>query len=121
MPNVLIAEDDMITAKILYANIKKMGYEPVVSPDGAHALKTLRANSDIKVLVSDVMMPEMDGKDLTRIIRADVSYKEFPIILCSAVIGIKEIGALIDLGATWFLPKPINIAEFESVLKSCFE
>lgn len=68
MFRILVAEDDSCTARLLSAILKRDGYEPLVAANGVEALEVLD-NNQIDLLVCDVMMPQMDGFELTKMIR----------------------------------------------------
>ncbi len=87
MKKILIAENDTITQKLTTAIISKMGLIPFISPNGRHAYETLQSNFDFALLITDIMMPEMDGKQLIEIVRNDNRYREIPIIIMSAFVG----------------------------------
>jgi len=63
------------------------------------------------------MMPEMDGKQLVQTLRGDTEFMDFPIIIISAVIGVGEISRLLELGATWFMGKPVDKKELKDYVQ----
>ena len=70
-------------------------------------------------MIADFMLPELNGRDLTRILRGNEKYAELPIIIVSGVVNLKEISDVLELGASMFLPKPIDgkqLKEFVSTL-----
>ena len=118
MGKILIAEDDMVSQKIVSRTSEKMGHTVFISPNGKHAYDSLKTNNDFDLLITDVMMPEMDGRDLIRTIRKEEKYKNLPIIIMSAYVGVKEISSFLETGATIFLPKPIDTAKLKtSIMK----
>lgn len=120
MAKVLIAEDDRIIQKLAVAMIEEMGHTAFVSPNGRHAYEALTCSgNDFDLLLTDVMMPEMDGKQLIRTLRGDQKFREFPIIIMSAVVGIKEISSLLELGASLFLAKPLDRVELQNYVSRC--
>ncbi|WP_045218361.1 response regulator [Desulfonatronum thioautotrophicum] len=121
MTRILIAEDDATTRRVVGTMVKRMGHIPIYSPDGQHALETLRADEDIELLITDVMMPRMDGRELIRLIRADKFLAELPVIVMSAVVGPKEIFELLRNGATRFLPKPLSMDELSLNVAAALE
>ncbi len=121
MVKILIAEDDRVTQKLVSKAVEGMGYVAIISPNGKHAYETLKANNDIKLLISDIMMPEMDGKQLIHTLRGDTEFKDLPIIIMSAVVGIKQISDLMALGASMFQPKPLDMNELKGHITSCLE
>ncbi len=121
MKKILIAEDDLITQKLVTAIISKMGHVSFVSPNGRHAYETLLSNFDFDLLITDIMMPEMDGKQLIQAVRKDNHYRDIPIIIMSAFVGVKEIATFLETGATFFQPKPIDKKKFEEHITKCLE
>ena len=119
MRKVLIAEDDKISQKLAARFVEALGHIPFVSPHGKHAYEALKAENDFDVLVTDIMMPEMDGRQLVQTLRGDSQFMDLPIVIMSAVVGVSDISNLLALGATYFLPKPIDKAEFEEVIQRC--
>ena len=104
---VLIAEDEPISQRLMKRIVSKAGHEVMVSPNGRHAWETMSVTPDIDMLITDVMMPEMDGRELIRLARASEEWAQLPILIVSAFVGPKAIGELLDHGATLFLPKPV--------------
>ncbi len=117
---VLVAEDDPTTQMLCHEMIVELGHQCFVSPDGAHALAALatQANS-FDVLLTDYMMPEMDGSELIRRTRELKHLQGLPIIIMSAVISTKEISHLLKSGATYFLPKPFSMDQLKEYLEYC--
>jgi len=117
---VLVAEDDPTTQMLCHEMIRELGHQCYVSPDGAHALTALgtQANS-FDVLITDYMMPEMDGSELIRRVRETKHLQGMPIIMMSAVISTKEISHLLKSGATYFLPKPFSLEQLQEYLNYC--
>jgi CheY-like chemotaxis protein len=121
MGKILIAEDDPSTCKVLTKILEPMGHQVFISPNGRHAWETLRVNPTIPLLITDVMMPEMDGRQLVGVIRGHSEYRDLPIIIMSAVVGPKEVANLLDMGATLFMPKPLNVADVRENVARCLE
>jgi CheY-like chemotaxis protein len=118
---ILVADDDMTTLLMIGAQLNKNGYVPIFSSDGQHAYETLMIDASIDVLITDVMMPRMNGGELIQKIRCSPSHAELPIIAISSVIGPREISTLLDSGADVFQVKPVDsdelITNIELVLK----
>lgn len=81
MLKILVAEDDPSTSKLLCAILKLNGYDPVSARDGEEALEIMD-HQHIDLMISDVMMPKMDGFELTKVIRESGSM--LPIIMLTA-------------------------------------
>ncbi len=116
MAKVLIAEDDRISQRLAAQVVENMGHTAFVSPHGRHAYEALLACNDFSLLVTDIMMPHMDGRQLIQTLRSDDSFLRLPIIIMSAVVGVSEISNLLTLGATWFVAKPIQPDEMRSYI-----
>ncbi|MCK5520437.1 MAG: response regulator, partial [Candidatus Marinimicrobia bacterium] len=68
--------------------IEDAGYPTVTAMDGLEGLDALHANSDkVKVILTDIEMPNMDGLEMSKKIRTDSVYDELPIIACTSVAG----------------------------------
>ena len=119
MANILIAEDDRISQKLAVKIVEELGHTAFVSPHGKHAYEALTAANQFDLLLTDIMMPEMDGQQLIKTIRGDQQFNDLPIIIMSAVVGMNDISNLLKLGATLFLAKPLNKTELQGYLERC--
>ncbi len=91
MARILVVEDDLITRQMLGIMVDALGHVPVFSPDGQHAMETLSVDPDIQMVITDVVMPRMDGKQLIRALRKSPLYGALPIIVTSGIVGPKDI------------------------------
>lgn len=107
MIKVLIAEDEPTCRMTLAEIVQQAGHAPICSTNGIHAWETICANPDIRLLITDVRMPGLDGCELIRLIRGRKELRAIPAIIVSGLVGPKTIAEFLDSGATWFLPKPI--------------
>lgn len=119
MSRILIAEDDRISQKLATKLVEEMGHTAFVSPDGQHAYEALTASNQFDLLLTDIMMPRMDGQQLIKTLRGDQQFGDLPIIIMSAVVGINDISNLLKLGATLFLAKPLDREELHNYLARC--
>ncbi|MCJ2165070.1 MULTISPECIES: response regulator [unclassified Pseudodesulfovibrio] len=119
MAKILIAEDDRISQKLAVKIVEELGHTAFVSPHGKHAYETLLASNDFDLLLTDIMMPEMDGQQLIQTLRGDQQFDSLPIIIMSAVVGINDISNLLKLGATLFMAKPLDRQELQSYISRC--
>ena len=113
---VLIAEDDPLSQKYVATVVERMGHCAVVSPSGSHAWEALCAENRFDMLITDIMMPGMDGSTLLRTLRADERLKDLPVVVMSAYLGVNDIAGLLNIGATWFLAKPVERSVLEDYL-----
>jgi DNA-binding response OmpR family regulator len=70
MKKVLVLEDESSIRSFVVINLKRSGYEPIEAETGEQALEQLKKNPDIKVALLDVMLPDIDGFEVCRRIRA---------------------------------------------------
>src|SRR5665648_16951 len=121
MPKVLIVDDEVDNRIILSDMLRSRGYEVFEAGDGAEALEQVEKEPP-NIIISDIMMPVMDGFTLLRMLRKNSSTKAIPFIFYTAVYMSQEDQALgLALGALRFIIKPIEPMEFleelETVLK----
>ena len=110
----MIVEDEEITIKILASYVIRMGHIPVKFRDGRSAWNFLQENSDIVgVLITDLVMSEMDGYSLIDKIRGYEKIVELPIIVQSDYLGVNETVVLMEKGASAVYPKPLSFEDLE--------
>lgn len=113
---ILIAEDDPASLLLLQVQLRRMGHEVTATPDGRQAWAALEQER-FPVLISDCMMPEMDGLELTRRIRAERKASYTYVILLTAYGGREEYLHGMDAGADDFLSKPFDPEQLETRLR----
>lgn len=108
---VLIAEDDLIAAHILESYLQKWGHEVVSTENGAEAWQQFQGDGDIALVISDWLMPEMDGLELVRRIRSVPRAGYVYVILLTALSKKEDIVRGMEAGADDFLVKPFDREE----------
>ena len=112
-PIVLVADDDEDILELIVFRLERSGYTVLQARDGAEALELARrSRPDLAVL--DVMMPKLDGFDLTRRLREDESTSKMPIILLTARTQEADVERGFDAGADDYLRKPFSPQELRS-------
>ena len=81
MKKVLVADDEQAIVRLVSDFLSKNGYEPLAAYDGEEALEVFNANSDIALIILDIMMPKMDGWEVCRTIRQT---SNVPVIMLTA-------------------------------------
>lgn len=107
---ILIAEDEPTTRLIFSTLLQDEGYEVVSAENGAECVE-LAKSSKPDVILLDLQMPVMDGYEAMRILKSNVETRDIPIIILSANSDPHSVKTVFELGATEFLPKPVNIEE----------
>jgi putative two-component system response regulator len=110
MMNILVAEDDDLTAQMVAHALEKFGYRVTVARDGTEAFKLLRTGR-YRLMVSDWQMPGMTGLELCEQIRRRRSSGYIYIILLTGYGGLDNLVCGMEAGADDFLTKPFNPAE----------
>ena len=108
MFNILVVEDDKNTRKLLSTILNNAGYNVITAEDGEQALDVLEHNH-ADLMVIDVMMPKMDGYQLTKVLRENGS--QTPMLMLSAKGGISDIKEGFIVGIDDYLTKPFDFEE----------
>jgi DNA-binding response OmpR family regulator len=112
-PIVLAADDDEDILELVAFRLERSGYTVLRAKDGEEALRVaLEAKPDLAVL--DVMMPKLDGFELTRRLRAEDATSRMPIILLTARSQDADVQAGFDAGADDYLRKPFSPQELRA-------
>jgi CheY-like chemotaxis protein len=107
---VVVADDEPDILKLLTTVLMKHGYRTYQALNGADALTLIRELMP-RLVVIDILMPQMDGQDICKIMRADAEMLDIPVIFVSALDPSQLHRVADDAGATDYLVKPVNLAE----------
>ena len=116
MPRILAVDDEPNIVRLIQVNLERDGYTVETANNGAQALAKIRANRP-DLLVSDVMMPEMDGFELLANIRRDPMLADLPVIMLTAKAQDKDVMEGYTRGADMYLTKPFNPMELKQFVK----
>jgi two-component system, OmpR family, response regulator MprA len=112
---VLVVDDDRAIRESLARALELDGYEVELASDGAAALATIRASRP-DVAVVDVMMPNIDGLTMCRVLRAEKD--RLPVLMLTARTETSDRVAGLDAGADDYLPKPFELDELMARLRA---
>lgn len=113
---ILIVDDDIDSLKLIGLTLQRQGFEIVAANTGKQALD--KATSDTPdLIILDVMMPDMDGTEVCRRLRADPALKTIPIIMFTAKAMVDDKVAGFEAGADDYLTKPTHPAELVNRVK----
>lgn len=104
---ILIVDDQPENCVVLQRRLEKEGHSCAVDHDGAAALARL-AVEPFDLVLLDIMMPGMDGREVLRRIKEDEKLRHIPVIMISALDQIESVVECIERGAEDYLPKPFN-------------
>ena len=114
---VLVVDDDPQTLQLMSHIVRAQGYEVTTAISGAEALRQVSiARPD--VLLLDVMMPEMDGIEVCRRLRANKNYADLPIVLLTAMAEPGDHADGLLAGADDYIAKPVDPASLVARIKS---
>ena len=105
-PEIMVVDDDPDTLALLVRYVRREGFAVVEASSGADCLRLAKQRRP-DVIVLDLMMPEMDGFEVCRSLRADADTAEIPVILLTARDDIETKAEGMELGVSDFIAKPI--------------
>jgi DNA-binding response OmpR family regulator len=119
-PVILAADDDEDILELVAFRLERSGFTVVRARDGEQALEAARREVP-DLIVLDVMMPKMDGYEVTRALRADESTRRIPIILLTARVQDDDVQRGFDAGADDYVRKPFSPQELRSRVQAILD
>ncbi len=117
MSTILIVDDLRVNLELLEARLEGEGFETISASNGVEALEILRSHK-VDLIISDILMPKMDGYALCRECKTDERLRRIPFIFYTATYTDKKDEAFaLSLGAEKFVIKPAKKAEFLAVVE----
>jgi phosphoserine phosphatase RsbU/P len=121
MPNsatkILVIDDDPTTLVVLRKTLLEEGYEVLTAPNGAEGLAQARTFQPA-LIICDWIMPELDGLELCRRVKADSQLSTIFFILLTARGGVEDRVQGLDSGADDFLSKPVELSELRARIRA---
>jgi CheY-like chemotaxis protein len=112
----MVIDDDSRSIFAVSALLKRLNVKVLSAERGEQGIELLERAPDVDLALVDIMMPGMDGYETMRAMRELPSGGRVPLIACTAKAEPTERQRCIDAGASAYVPKPINTAQFRSVL-----
>ncbi|RME77100.1 MAG: DNA-binding response regulator [Chloroflexi bacterium] len=120
MPRILVVDDDKKIVRLVRSYLEQAGYDVLTAYDGETALHAIRRDRP-DLVVLDLMLPDRDGWDITRLVRSDPALAKLPIIMLTARVEDTDRIIGLELGADDYIPKPFNprevVARVRAVLR----
>ena len=116
---LLIVEDN-VELLMLMCQLLKPSYRVYAAKNGREALRIIR-QKELDLIISDVMMPKMDGYELTKIVKGDPNYNHLPIILLTAKTQEEDEQEALLVGADEFLTKPFRLSDLKLRIDNIIE
>ncbi len=115
---ILLVDDEIRNLKLLEDVLIPLGYQLFKALDADSALKIVRKNSDIDLILLDIMMPVMDGFEVCRILKSDELTKKIPVIFLTALKDdVNQVKGL-TVGAVDYISKPFKLEVLEARVKT---
>jgi len=114
---LLLVDDDIRNLYSLSAVLEETGFEIETAGTGIEAIDALNGDENFDLVLMDVMMPEMDGLEAMRHIRADSRFQQLPIIALTAKAMKDDRARCIEAGANDYLSKPVDTNKLKAIVK----
>ncbi len=119
-PKILVVDDEPEAVELVEFNLKKAGFDVLTAADGAEALKKARAALP-SLIVLDLMLPEIDGLEVCKMLRRDAATARLPIIMLTAKAAEIDRVLGLELGADDYVTKPFSPRELVLRIKKLLE
>lgn len=117
---ILVVDDDPLTRKVLSVNLTEEGYTVETAENGLDGLQMLR-EQPFDIVLLDLLMPEMDGFDVLKVIKADARLRHLPVIVISGEGDLASITRCIATGAEDYIQKPFDPVLLRTRVSACVE
>jgi DNA-binding response OmpR family regulator len=119
-PKILIVDDEPDAVELVAFNLKAAGFDVITADDGAEALRKARTHSP-QLVVLDVMLPELDGLEVCKLLRRDPATADIPILMLTAKAAEVDRVLGLELGAADYVTKPFSPRELVLRAKKLLE
>ncbi len=119
-PKILLVDDETDALEVVSYKLRAAGFDPVLAEDGATALTKVRTDKPALVVL-DLMLPEIDGLDVCRMLRRDPATTTLPIIMLTAKATETDRIVGLELGADDYVTKPFSPRELVLRIKKLLE
>jgi len=114
---ILVADDDVRNVFALASVLESHGMDVIFAENGLEAVNNLKANPDVDLVLMDIMMPEMDGYEAMRQVRALPQFATLPIISLTAKAMKGDREKSIASGASDYITKPVDTDQLLSLMR----
>jgi CheY-like chemotaxis protein len=114
---VLVVDDDMRNIFALTSALERYDMNVSYAENGRDGIETLKAQADTDIVLMDIMMPELDGYETIRQIRATAGFESLPIIALTAKAMKGDREKCIEAGASDYITKPVDVEQLLSLLR----
>src|SRR5271166_202360 len=118
---ILIVDDDVRNVFALTSVFERCGAEVLYAENGREGIEALERNEDVRLVLMDIMMPELDGYATTEAIRNMPQFADLPIVAVTAKAMKGDRERAIASGATDYITKPVDTGHLLAVMRTCLE
>jgi DNA-binding response OmpR family regulator len=115
---LLVVDDSEANRALLARRLRRQGYTVLLAENGRQALEKVRTRK-FDLLLLDILMPEMDGFEVLRRLKAEPATQNIPVIMLSALDDLDAVVRCIELGADDYLPKPFPAPLLQARVRAC--
>jgi CheY-like chemotaxis protein len=118
---ILIVDDNPIQRMVLEFSLRKCNHQMVVVAGGQEALQVLEDQPDVGLVITDIMMPDVSGLELLRLMKANPRHNNIPVILCTVLSDGDNVRKAAQLGCRFYIVKPIQIKVMLRMVEEALE
>lgn len=115
MTTILVVDDHVSNHRLMDFVLRKQGYDVLVANNGVQALDQL-GKAAIDLVITDLLMPKMDGLELLEHMRSDERYRLIPVAMVTASIKARDVERARNAGVTAWITKPIDSEELVGLI-----
>ena len=115
--NILVVDDEVHIVELIQFNLEINGYNVITAYDGKEALNKIKTY-DLDLVILDLMLPEIDGLEICKILRKDKKNKDIPIIMLTAKAEETDKIYGLEIGADDYVTKPFSVKELSARVKA---
>lgn len=105
---ILVVDDNPVSARLVERVLQSEGYGTIVAGNGIEALERLESTADVRLVVCDLRMPEMDGLEFVQELRQRPVWKDLPVLMCTSVGEADSVKQALRLGVKSYIRKPVS-------------
>jgi DNA-binding response OmpR family regulator len=105
---ILVVESDSTERRSITSILEKHGHEVIAVASGTEAVAVFKKEKSVDIVITDIVMPVMDGFSLLSYLKADAVLRTIPVIMCSAALDVKTVTKGANLGAADYIAKPVH-------------
>ncbi|MFC1813591.1 putative bifunctional diguanylate cyclase/phosphodiesterase [Thermodesulfobacteriota bacterium] len=118
---ILVVDDIASNRFILVTHLKKQGFSNIIQAENGREALEILTTSRIDLVLLDVMMPELDGYEVLKQMKADENLRHIPVIMITAIDDMDSTVKCIEIGAEDYLPKPFNAVLLQARINASLE